>query len=202
MLEEIGIEAKDTLLVLNKIDALEDRARIDGLRNRYPHGIPISARSGEGLDTLAVAVSDALSRGFVNVDVETGVDNGRLMAYLAAHGEVLSKTFSDSRALIHCRIPQGLLGRLRGEGVTVRLRELEAEDMDGSGVRMAKRTIHGSRAIVTGASSGIGKAIALELCRRGAAVVATARREDRLAELIEASRSPGRADSLGRGRRG
>ena len=130
VLEEIGIEAKDTLLVLNKIDALEDRARIDGLRNRYPHGIPISARSGEGLETLAAAVSDALSRGFVNVDVETGVENGRLMAYLAAHGEVLSKTFSDSRVLIHCRIPQGLLGRLRGEGVTVRLRELEAEDME------------------------------------------------------------------------
>ncbi len=130
VLEEIGIEAKDTLLVLNKIDALEDRVRIDGLRNRYPHGIPISARSGEGLETLAAAVSDALSRGFVNVDVETGVENGRLMAYLAAHGEVLSKTFDDSRALIHCRIPQGLLGRLRGEGVTVRLRELEAEDME------------------------------------------------------------------------
>lgn len=130
VLEEIGIEAKDTLLVLNKIDALEDRVRIDGLRNRYPHGIPISARSGEGLETLAAAVSDALSRGFVNVDVETGVENGRLMAYLAAHGEVLSKTFSDCRALIHCRIPQGLLGRLRGEGVTVRLRELDAEDAE------------------------------------------------------------------------
>ena len=54
---------------------------------------------------------------------------------------------------------------------------------------MAKRTIHGSRAIVTGASSGIGKAIALELCRQGAAVVATARREDRLAELVEASQA-------------
>ena len=31
VLEELGIEAKDTLLVLNKIDSLEDRARLDGL---------------------------------------------------------------------------------------------------------------------------------------------------------------------------
>ena len=120
VLEEIGIEAKDTLLVLNKVDSLEDRARIDGLLNRYPHGIPISARSGEGLDALAMAVSDALSRSFVNVDVETGVENGRLMAYLAAKGEVFSKTFTNSHVVIHCRIPQGLLGKLKRDGVAVR----------------------------------------------------------------------------------
>lgn len=130
VLEEIGIEAKDTLLVLNKIDALEDRSRVDVLLNRYPHGIPISARSGEGMDALAVAVSDALSRSFVDVDVETGVENGRLMAYLAAHGEVLSRTFSDSRVVIHCRVPQGLLGRLEREDVTVRRHGVEPEEME------------------------------------------------------------------------
>ena len=136
VLEEIGIEAKDTLLVLNKVDSLEDRARIDGLLNRYPHGIPISARSGEGLNALSIGVSDALSRSFVNVDVETGVENGRLMAYLAAQGEVLSKTFTNSHVLIHCRIPQGLLGKLERDGVTVRphtpetAKAVENDDME------------------------------------------------------------------------
>ena len=36
VLEALGIEQKDTLLVLNKIDALPDRVRVDGLLNRYP----------------------------------------------------------------------------------------------------------------------------------------------------------------------
>ncbi|MGO9115518.1 MAG: SDR family oxidoreductase [Thermoguttaceae bacterium] len=45
---------------------------------------------------------------------------------------------------------------------------------------MARRKIEGSRAIVTGASSGIGRAIALELARKGGKVVCLARREDRL----------------------
>ena len=49
---------------------------------------------------------------------------------------------------------------------------------------MSRREIQGSRAIVTGASSGIGRAIAGELVRQGADIVAVARREDRLQEFV------------------
>ena len=48
---------------------------------------------------------------------------------------------------------------------------------------MTKREISGSRAIVTGASSGIGRAVAMELARGAGDVVLLARREDRLREL-------------------
>ena len=119
VLEEIGIERKDTLLVINKIDLLPDRARLDGLLNRYPTAIAISARTGIGLANLAAAVSDALSRSFLDVDVELGVENGRLLAYLAAHGEVLSKHYTDSRVIVHCRISQQHLNRVNGEAVAV-----------------------------------------------------------------------------------
>ncbi|MGA2035366.1 MAG: GTPase HflX, partial [Thermoguttaceae bacterium] len=122
VLEEIGIQQKDSLLVINKIDALPDRIRMDGLLNRYPNAIPISARTGYGLTHLAAAVNDALSRSFLDVDVEMGVENGRLMAYLAAYGEVLSKQYRDSRVVIHCRMPQQYLGRIEEEGIVIRRR--------------------------------------------------------------------------------
>ena len=46
-----------------------------------------------------------------------------------------------------------------------------------------RRDIDGTRAIVTGASSGIGREVARELARQGAKLIITARREDRLQEL-------------------
>lgn len=120
VLEELGIEEKDTLLVLNKIDS-GDRAELEVLLQHYPNAIAISARSGENLSQFAAAVSDALSAGFAEVDIEMGVENGRLLAYLAAKGEIYSKRYhDDSRVTVHCRLPRHLLGQIDSPGVKVR----------------------------------------------------------------------------------
>jgi len=50
---------------------------------------------------------------------------------------------------------------------------------------MTRRKIQGARSIVTGASSGIGRELALELARCGARVVLSARRQDRLEQVVD-----------------
>lgn len=118
VLQELGIEEKDTLLVLNKVDALADPSELAKVLTRYPNAVPISARSREGFDRLHAAASHALSRSFADLDVETSVANGRMLAYLAAHGEVLGKRYEDDRVIVHVRIPQRHLGPLHSEGTT------------------------------------------------------------------------------------
>ena len=62
---------------------------------------------------------------------------------------------------------------------------------------MARRNLRDARIVVTGASSGIGRELAVQLCQRGANVFATARRVERLHELQSAcSRLPGKLTIL------
>ena len=61
------------------------------------------------MSPLAAAVSDALTRHFLDVDIELEVSNGRLLAYLAKHGEILSRTYSEDRVSVHCRMPRKYL---------------------------------------------------------------------------------------------
>lgn len=120
VLEELQMQEKRTLLLLNKIDDPRAETQLDALLNRYPNAIPISARSGVGLEQLAHATSDALSTTFVDAEIEAHVGDGKLLAQLRAHGEVLSCRYVEDRVFIHCRIPQRHLARLVGPEAIVR----------------------------------------------------------------------------------
>ncbi|MGD9633669.1 MAG: GTPase HflX [Pirellulales bacterium] len=126
VLEELGIREKDTILVLNQVDRISEPGALDTLLRNYPHAVPVSAKSGEGLARLASAVSTSLTQHFLDVDVETDVANGRLLAYLAQHGEILSRTFTGDRVTVHCRLPKKYAGRISPAEAAVRFHDLAA----------------------------------------------------------------------------
>lgn len=121
VLHEIGIDEKDTLLVLNKIDCDGAAERVQMVRERYPNAIAISARSGLGLAQFALAVSDALTTSFVELEVRLPLDDGKTTAWLAGHAEIISKQYNDDYALIHCRMPNSAAGKLAGQGADIRV---------------------------------------------------------------------------------
>jgi GTP-binding protein HflX len=122
VLEQLECGEHATLLVLNKVDAIEDRSILDVLRSQYPEAVSVSARTGAGLAGLRTRVADLLSRSFLDAEVECDAGNGRVLAQLAAHGEVISRHFTDGRAVVRCRIPPAWFSTLEREGgVVVRL---------------------------------------------------------------------------------
>ena len=126
VLDEIGVNHGNSIVVLNKIDAVTDRTLVDVLRRRFADSISISATTGQGLDRLNEAVAERLSNGYVDVEIDTGAGNGRLFAYLAERAEIQSREYVDSRVTLHCRVPRGMVSRLSDDDTTVTVRPAHA----------------------------------------------------------------------------
>lgn len=121
VLQEIGIDEKDTLLVLNKVDCEGAAERVEMVKERYPNAIAISAKSGLGLTQFSVAVSDALTKHFAELEIRLPLDDGKTMAWLAHNAEIISKQYNDDHALVHCRMPSSAAGKLASQGIDLRV---------------------------------------------------------------------------------
>jgi GTP-binding protein HflX len=122
VLTELELDDHPTLLVLNKADRVPDRSYLDVLRAHHRDSVSISAAKGEGLDRLEQAVREALLDRALDAEVETGVANGRVLAYLAQHAQIHNRTYNPDhdRVLLQCRIPRRCLSYLQEHGVQVR----------------------------------------------------------------------------------
>ena len=121
VLRELSIDEKDTLLLLNKIDCEGAKERIELVQSRYPNAIPISAKTREGFAAMSMAVSQALTHGFVELEVRLPPSDGKTVAWLSSISEVLSKQYDDDYVFVRCRIPGSHAGRLVARGFDVRV---------------------------------------------------------------------------------
>jgi GTP-binding protein HflX len=121
VLRELGIDEKDTLLVLNKVDRLGARERVEMIQARYPNAIPISAHSGDGLNAMSMAVSRSLTHTFVELEVRLPPADGKTAAWLSSTSEVISKQYDDDYVFVRCRVPGSHAGRLVARGYDVRV---------------------------------------------------------------------------------
>ncbi len=89
---EQGEDAIPILEVWNKSDLLdeEERAALIASAEQRSDVILVSALDGEGVDQLLGTVEEALTHSAVEVSVEISAADGKRLAWLYAHGEVLS----------------------------------------------------------------------------------------------------------------
>ena len=130
VLEEIGVDRTNMLLVLNKVDAVADRSAVDVLRVKHLDCVSISARDRTGLDKLESAIVARLGDGLVIAEVVTSVANGKLFSFLSQCADVTDRVYDESnRVRITCRIDRRYLNKLRAEGEVVTLKDTFGRDI-------------------------------------------------------------------------
>jgi GTP-binding protein HflX len=116
VLGEIGAAGKPEILLLNKIDTESGEAAFPFWRTLYPQAIPISARSGVGLSTLVEAVFGHVRGEQVDVTLETGVANGRLLSFIETHARIHDRQFVDGKVVLKAVMGKRTLAELSRNG--------------------------------------------------------------------------------------
>lgn len=118
VLEALGLSDRvneGLIEVLNKIDAVEANARdlVAPVNGRNANGVAVSALTGEGCDALLCRLDEQCALAWETVTFDIAHADGRALAWLYRHGEIISRTDDDSVAHIRVRLDRANLARFR-----------------------------------------------------------------------------------------
>ena len=121
VLEEIGAKGKPEILLLNKIDTDEGEEKYPFWRTLHPNAIPVSAKTGVGLDRLTEAVYNYVRGQQVEVTLEADVANGKLLSFVESHSRIQDRQFNDGRVTLRAVMGKQTLADLsRNEQVAIK----------------------------------------------------------------------------------
>ena len=112
VIKELDAFGKQTVIVFNKIDNLQNRELAESFVNRFPGSVPISARTGEGVNKLVDALEEALSSWRLRSRFRIPANESALIAEIHRVGHVLELRYEGSDALIVAHVPPDLAQKL------------------------------------------------------------------------------------------
>src|SRR5256712_4931190 len=108
VIRELDAHGKQTLIVFNKIDGLENRELPEAYVKRFPGSVAISARTGEGVTELVQALQGALGSWRLRSRLRIPVNESALIAEIHRVGHVLELRYEGGDALIVAHAPPHL----------------------------------------------------------------------------------------------
>ncbi|MBG0739317.1 GTPase HflX [Paeniglutamicibacter antarcticus] len=109
---EVDARKIPEIIVLNKADAA-DPFVIERLRQREPRNVVVSARTGQGIDELLAAISEAIPRPEVKLELLIPYDRGDLISKLhESDAEILALDHGESGTHASVKVRAGLAAEL------------------------------------------------------------------------------------------
>jgi len=121
VLKDLGAGERPALLLLNKIDAVGDEARLMLLRQAHAGAVEISAREGIGLEALREAVLAAMRGEQRSVRLSVPVKDGRALGFIERFADVREREYGDDgRVLLTVDIAPRALDHLHSIAADIR----------------------------------------------------------------------------------
>ena len=108
VLEEIGATNKPTLMVFNKTDCLGTEVLLSQFLERFPNGVGVSAKTGDGMPALLAELGSLLRPVRELVTLSIPHQEAAIISRLHANAQVLERDYNGSTARFKARIPPHL----------------------------------------------------------------------------------------------
>src|SRR6201997_3216279 len=112
VVKELDAFGKQTLIVFNKIDAVENPELAESYLKRFPGSVAISARTGAGVGNLVQALQEALAAWRLRSRFRIPVSESALIAEIHRVGHVLELRYEGGDAVIVAHVPPQLESKL------------------------------------------------------------------------------------------
>ncbi|MDB4687540.1 GTPase HflX [Akkermansiaceae bacterium] len=112
VLGELGADEKRSLVVLNKIDRVEDEGLLVDLRARFPDALEASAVTGEGLVEVVAKFAEFLSDRVIRLNFRIPQARGDISGLIHREGKVISTNYEGNDVLLTAVVPKDLAGRV------------------------------------------------------------------------------------------
>ncbi len=99
-LKDLGASKKKQIKIFNKVDAIEDKSRIDYVMNKYDNAILISAIKGMNIAKLNQMLLDIYEKNFVERTIAIDVSESKVISQIHNLADVLSIKYEDNTAVI------------------------------------------------------------------------------------------------------
>ena len=96
-LKELGAVEKPTLMVFNKVDALDEHGVLSALRAEYPDAAFVSAMRGIGLDDLRARLLGVIEQDFVEHIAYVPMTEGKTISHIHRVADVLAEDYMYAR---------------------------------------------------------------------------------------------------------
>ena len=103
VLKELKADKHQALLVLNKIDLIQESARMAYLKRIFPDGILVSARNHLRIDQLIKNITKVMDESAQTINVFFPFDQGRELAIAQEGVEVLERSYDDDGVRLKIR---------------------------------------------------------------------------------------------------
>ncbi|MFC2102852.1 GTPase HflX [Bacteroidota bacterium] len=94
-LKDFGSEDKSEILVFNKVDAVDDKSKIDLIRNSFDNFVIISARKGINISKLIEIIEKEVERSYTHNEVSIPISESKLISQIHSIAEVKSTKYEN-----------------------------------------------------------------------------------------------------------